>query len=106
MQGYEAMIRFFLEMFKEVPLLLILATSVVDPELNARICARNRVVSELAKKYNLPVIDFYTASHKCTEMIEDGIHFTKEGYRVLAKELLKRVCEEISGIVLPQEVFE
>ena len=67
--------------------MLILATYVADPALNERICVRNRVAAEFARKYDLPVIDFYTASYRC-------------------KELLRRVSEELPGIELPQEVFE
>ena len=89
-----------------MPQMLILATHVADPALNERICVRNRVAAEFARKYDLPVIDFYTASYRCKEMLEDGIHYPKQEYAVLAKELLRRVSEELPGIELPQEVFE
>ena len=58
------MIRFLLSEFDGTPLVLILTTHVADPERDARVCVRNRIVCELARKYGLPVIDFYKPTNE------------------------------------------
>lgn len=96
-QAYENMICFLLEEFKGIPLFLVLTTHVVNAERDDRVRIRNRVVSALAKKYALPVIDLYAITEQHADLISaDGVHLLDEGYRLLADELVKNVCKVIS----------
>ncbi len=96
-QAYENMIRFLLDEFRGTPLLLLLTTHVADNERDTRVCARNLVVSELAEKYNLPIIDLYAITKEHSDMLsDDGVHFKVDGYQLLAKELVEKIREVIS----------
>lgn len=89
---YEEMIGFLLDEFKDTPLMLLLTTHVVNPERDQRVVARNDIVSKLAEKYDLPVIDLYSLTKAHEDLIsKDGVHLEKEGYRLLAEELVKNV---------------
>lgn len=89
---FEKMILFLLQEFKGIPLVLLLTTHVADSERDARVVVRNRVVSELAKKFELPVIDLYTVTKEHEELFSpDGVHLLKEGYELLATEIVKFV---------------
>ena len=93
---YEKMICFLLKEFEGTPLVLLLTTHVANEERDARVQARNRVVFELAKKYGLSVIDLYTVTKEHSELLSpDGVHFSKEGYQLLASILVERVNEII-----------
>ena len=96
-KGYENMIRFLLNEFKETPIILLLTTFVSDDERNKRVQTRNRVVSNLAKKYDLPVIDLYSVTKENSHLLySDGVHFVPEGYQLLADELVRVVRDYIS----------
>ena len=89
---YEEMICFLLEEFRDTPLMLLLTTHVANPAREQRVIARNRVVSALAQKYSLPVIDLYSLTKAHEELLsKDGVHWEKEGYQLLAEELVKNV---------------
>ena len=96
-QAYEKMLLFLLDEFKGTPLLLLLTTRVADKERDKRVQARNRVVSNLAKKYDLPTVDFYSITKKHSDLLySDGVHLTAEGYQLLADELVRRVGKYMS----------
>lgn len=85
---YEKMMNFLLEEYPGTPLVLALTTSVVG-ERNERVMTRNKVAQDIAVKYNLPVIDLYSASIECFDLISsDGVHFTEEGYKKMAVKIL------------------
>ena len=91
---YERMLNFLLEEFKGTPVILILSTATKKPERDERVVRRNLAVTELAEKYGLDVIDFYSVTKPRPELLcEDGIHFTPEGYELLGKELYTKVKE-------------
>lgn len=93
------MIRFLLSEFDGTPLVLILTTHVADPERDLRVKARNNVVLALAKKYGLPVIDFYKPTNENPHLLSsDGVHLSREGYELLANELVECVRETINLI--------
>ena len=95
-QEYEKIVSFLVDEFKETPVVLLLTTSVADTERDRRVMARNRAVSEIANKYNLPVIDLYSIVNANPDLlVGDGVHLKPEGYRMLADELVKRVSELI-----------
>lgn len=92
---YEKMIEFLLEEFKGTPLLIALSTHVAhegedEGGMEARVINRNHIASCIAEKYNLPIIDLYTVSLNNAQLLsEDGIHYTNQGYEVLAEEILR-----------------
>ncbi len=91
-EEYEKMIVFLLEEFKETPLILLLTTSVSDKERDKRVEVRNKAVCELAEKYNLPVLDFYSiVKNQGENVFSDGVHLKPEGYSLLAKEIVKKI---------------
>ena len=89
---YEEMIKFLLEEYPNIPLYILLTTYRHNEEKLNRVKARNKVVLNIAKKHNLQVIDLYTVTEKNKELLsEDGVHFTDEGYEVIAKEIIKNI---------------
>lgn len=91
-EQYEKMIVFLLEEFKGTPLILLLTTSVSDKERDKRVVKRNKAVWELAEKYKLPVLDFYTiVKNQGEDIFSDGVHLKAEGYSLLAKEIVEKI---------------
>ncbi len=89
-EHYEKKIEFLLKEFKDAPLFIVLTTHIADAEREKRVIARNNVASELAGKYNLPVIDLYAVTSANPDTLcPDGVHLLKEGYELLAEEVLK-----------------
>ena len=87
---YEKMVNFLLEEFPESQLIILLTTYVEKD--NERVMKRNHHAQVIAKKYNLPVIDFYTLSKNMPELyFEDGVHFLDDGYKKLAEYLVKAI---------------
>jgi len=95
---YENVIRFLVAHFKEIPVVLLLSTSVAKEERDRRVVARNKVVMELAQQYNLPVIDLYTVTAANKHLLSDGVHFVQEGYEIIAKELVEYACKNIPAL--------
>ena len=95
---YEEMIVFLLKEFDGAPLVLVLTTHVLNKERDERVVARNRVVAELAEKYNLQTIDLYSPS-KAHETLytPGGVHFRNEGNCLLSEELVKNVRRIINS---------
>ena len=95
---YEKMVKFLMEEYRDIPIALVLTTSVADSD-NERVIARNESVKVIAEKYNLPVIDLYSVSVQYGKMHSaDGVHYTEEGYEKLAQKLLEFVYEIIGKI--------
>ena len=94
-QYYEDMIKFLLEYFKETPVFIVL-TTYTKGAVNERTLIRNKVALEIAEKYSLPVIDFYKVAEENKDLLTgDGVHFTEDGYKKLAKTLVDKVLEVI-----------
>lgn len=95
-EAYEKMIVFLLKEFSGTPIALLTTTHVADEEREKRVIKRNAVMMTLAKKYNLPVIDFYAVTKEHADQLSsDGVHLSKPGYVLLAEELVQRVSEII-----------
>ncbi len=91
---YEKFIQFLLREFEGTPVILVLTTAVADKERNARVVVRNKAVEELAEKYGLPVLDFYSPIDKQRDHIfSDGVHLIPDGYKLLGKNLIEKVKE-------------
>ena len=56
---------------------------------NDIVCGRNAQIKNIASRYKLPVFDIYEFLIKRRDLAElsqaDGVHFTDEGYKLLAK---------------------
>ena len=92
---YEDMVQFLLQEFPDTPLYLVLSTVLADKALDARGAVRNQAVREIAAKYDLPLIDLRSASERAFSLLsEDGVHFTEEGYAVLAQEIVDTLPSE------------
>ncbi len=91
---FEEMVKFLTEEFSGTPVIVILTTHIADSERESRVVCRNKAAQEIADKYNLPVIDLYKTSYEAAHLLsEDGIHFTAEGYELLADKVIKSVTE-------------
>ena len=89
---YEEMIRFLQKEFEGTPLVLLLSTHVIKEARDSRVVIRNGVVKELAEKYGLPTVDLYTLTKEHEDLLSgDGVHFTKEGYQLIATTLVETV---------------
>ena len=90
------MVEFLLSEFKDTPLAIVLTTHIADDERVKRVLARNKVAVEIAKEYNLPVIDLYEESLCHKDLLsKDGVHFTPDGYVFHAKKIVASLNEFI-----------
>ncbi len=91
---YEKAIKFLLKEFDGKKIFLVLTTSVTDAEREGRVNARNEAVKKLAQKYNLPIIDLYsTAVEYAVLRLDDGVHYSGEGYTKFASKILEEVSK-------------
>ena len=91
-EHYERTVVFLLETCPETPLFLSLCTHLADPDREARVIARNKVILTVAKKFDLPVIDLYTVSKNNANLLcKDGVHFSD--YKPLCDEVLKHIAQ-------------
>lgn len=89
---YEEMIKFLISEFPGTTIFLLLTTAVADLERDSRVVKRNATVVALAKRYNLPVIDFYSIVDSNRDLISgDGVHLIEEGYRLLAEKIITEI---------------
>jgi len=88
---YEKMILELKTLYPDIPLILLLTTFVSDEKENARVILRNKAVTVLAEKYNLPVIDMYSMAQENAEHLIDGVHFNNQGYENLACGIIKEL---------------
>ena len=97
-EHYERVVRFILDEYKDTPLVLVLTTYVLNDDARVeRVKTRNNVVINIAKKYDLPTVDFFSLSQQNKHLYyTDGVHFTADGYKVLAEELVKCVKQYIN----------
>ena len=88
---FEDVIKFLLDNFENTPLMIILTTYITNTE-EKRVVVRNKIASEIAQKYDLPIIDLYTEAKKNRNYFKnDGVHFLKKGYVNLAKKVVSEV---------------
>lgn len=87
-KGYEALLEYLLTL--GVPVYVALSTNLpADENRDARVRARNEIAVSLAKKHKADIIDLYAASLRCLGLYApDNVHFSSEGWAVLAKEIL------------------
>ncbi len=97
---YEEFVKFLLEAFAGIKLVLLLTTGIVAPQTEERInrtVERNERVLKIAKKYGLPVIDLYSQSVEYAQLhTDDGVHFSGEGSQKLAEKIACEITEILS----------
>ena len=86
---YEKMVQFLVKEFDGIPVFIVLTTHIADIAQNQRVILRNRAARDIAEKYQLPVIDLYSATEPIADQLTDGVHFTEAGYRIIAKTLVE-----------------
>ncbi len=88
---YDDMLQFLTQTGK--PVYVLLSTDVLqDPAQNQTVDARNQIAAALAEKYCLPCIDLHAvATHHPECHVPDGIHFTDQGYKLLANCILEHL---------------
>ena len=95
-EEYEKTVKFLLDEFKGTPIVLLLTTSVADPERDRRVVTRNLAVSAIAEKYGLQTIDLYSiVKSNPALLVGDGVHLKPDGYQLLADALVKCVSDLI-----------
>lgn len=76
----------------------MLTTAVADPVRNERVKERNKAAVSAAAEESCPVIDLFSVSEKYAHLrLDDGVHFSDEGYTRLAEEIVREV-KRITGI--------
>ena len=89
---YDEMIKFLTDEISGAKLYILLTTSVVKKEDNARVELRNAAAKEIAEKYSIPVIDLYELTSKnIAEISHDGLHPTDPLYEKIADEIIKNI---------------
>ena len=103
---YRAEMEAFLSKLK-MPVILVTSTSVRPSAGNAqklqmRVAERNDVVREIAAAQGWSVDDLYEVSiHMAEEKcLEDGVHYTQEGYAEFAKQVADCLTCKISKMLL------
>ena len=82
---YERVVSQLRALFPQSAFLLLLTTPVADPERDARVRCRNAAAAKIAEAYGLQTVDLYHADPALGSYLSaDGVHFTDEGYRILA----------------------
>lgn len=88
-EHYEDMVKFILDFFKGAPVAIVLSTYIGIDDLK-RVIVRNKVMSDIAEKHSLPVIDLFTVSEQAKDlMLQDKVHFTDKGYKALAEKVVE-----------------
>jgi lysophospholipase L1-like esterase len=101
---YEETINFFQKEAGNTVIILALTTPVTKPDVpeeygerNEIVKERNRAVLRLAEKYKLGPDDLYAAADDSgAAKANDGVHFTDDGYRILARQVLRVLNEAAS----------
>lgn len=93
---YEKTVEFLLKEFKDIPLFLVLTTSVTSEETEKRVRERNEAVKSIAQKYALPIIDLHSVSLEYSHFRkDDGIHYMPDGYKRFAERIVYDLRELI-----------
>lgn len=97
---YRKMIVYLKESFRNIPIMVVLSTTVGDTERRACIIRRNAIAQKIANENGLDVIDLFEASERMTELqTADLVHFNEEGFHALAKIVVDAVKTHLSAKV-------
>ena len=82
---YERVVAELRGLFPLATFVLLMTTPVADPDRDARVRCRNAAAAKIAEANGLQTVDLYRADPALTSYLSaDGVHFTDEGYRILA----------------------
>ena len=82
---YERMVTELRALFPQAAFLLLTTTPAADPDRDARVRCRNAAAVKIAEAHGLQTVDLYHADPAPASYLSaDGVHFTDEGYRILA----------------------
>lgn len=96
---YQKTIKTLREWSENVPVFVVLTTSLMNETRDIRVKKRNEIAKEIAKTLDFPVIDLYTVSAENKHfMSADGVHFTEEGYALLAKTIIDALKASVAGL--------
>ena len=89
--GYRDMLEFLVA--KGMPVYVLLTTMLpADSDRDGIVCERNGIVSSIAAKLGIPVIDLYSVTKEHAEYYSaDNVHLVDEGYKLLARRILDTV---------------
>ena len=87
----------FLKSIVDEPIFVVLTTDDQREEnMQEAVVERNRAAKEIAAQFDAPVIDLATEAERIKNLhADDGIHFTEEGYTVLAKYIVSQLTGRI-----------
>ena len=84
--------KYLLDTFPATPVVVVLTTHVASEKRDVRVVTRNKAAKVIAAKYGLAVIDLYTPTAADPSLLgADGVHFTPEGWEVLAGTIIHEV---------------
>lgn len=88
---FDNMLQFLCQTGK--PVYVLLSTDVLhDSAQNQTVDTRNQIAAALAQKHNLPCIDLHAVAVSHPDChVPDGIHFTDDGYKLLARRILEHL---------------
>ncbi len=84
---------FLQEQFPKTPVAFVQTTHVTHERWQVRARQRALLAATLIEELQIPMIDLYAPSLAHADLIKDGVHFTEEGYALLADALIARVTE-------------
>lgn len=87
-------------LFPKAKVIFALTTNIMDEELpgvlmrkNTEIREYNRIAMEVLSKYDVEFNDLYSLTEKLgPEYRQDWVHFNEVGYRLIAKEIARRLA--------------
>ena len=89
---YDRFIRTLKGMFPDAKFIMATTTHMMDEAYNNSSLVRNERARKLAEKYNLIIDDLYPFGAETPSLhCEDRIHFTDEGWKVLADAVTKSI---------------
>lgn len=95
---YSKAIEFLKTKNPEAKIILMTTTGVHKiPKREKIVIERNKTLYNLAKKYQLPVIDLYSIVHNKNYLWKDHYHFKKEGVNLLSKKVIEVILKEIDA---------
>lgn len=89
--AYEPLFLKVKELFKTAKFYILLSTF-TKTDVNEQTVLRNAAVLRIAKKLGVETVDLYEVSKSNQNTISsDNVHFTPEGYEILAKTILEKM---------------
>ena len=98
-EGFEKIIKLIQKYQPKAKIILVLSTPIKTTEdknhFQKTIISRNKIVTNLAKKYKLPVDDLFAVAEGKDSLHCDKYHFKKNGVQVLTESVVKSVTAQL-----------